>query len=191
MALFGNRRKKRRKKYEESSRIFTKRTLREASGWLVLTAGAVVAALALVFAFGLKEDMNGDSMYPTIANGQYVMVDRLRFMFSRPGDGDIIVFRGGGNRMRTYIRRVVAVPGDTVQVKQGVLYVNDEPKDDPDFDKMENAGIAANLITLDTGEYFVLGDNRNNSEDSRSENISLVRLDTIIGRAWRIGGKAS
>ena len=191
MGLFGNRRKKRRRKYEEGSRIFTRRMARELSGWLVLTAGAVVFALALVFAFGLKEEMNGDSMYPTIANGQYVMVDRLRFQFSRPKEGDIIVFRGGGNRMRTYIRRVVAVSGDTVQVRSGVLYVNDEPKDLPEFDKMENAGIAENLITLGTGEYFVLGDNRNNSEDSRSENISLVKLDTIIGRAWRIGGKAS
>ena len=191
MAIFGNRRKKRRKKYEEGNRFFTRRTVIELSGWLVLTAGAVVLALALVFAFGLKEEMNGDSMYPTIANGQYVMVDRLRFQFSRPKDGDIIVFRGGGNRMRTYIRRVVAVSGDTVQVKAGVLYVNDEPRDLPEFDKMENAGIADNLITLGTGEYFVLGDNRNNSEDSRSENISLVKLDTIIGRAWRIGGKPS
>ena len=189
MALFGHRRRTRRKKYEEGNRILTRRTVKEASGWLIVTAGAVVLALALVFAFGLKEDMNGDSMSPTIVNGQYVMVDRLRYQFSRPAEGDIIVFRGGGNRMRTYIRRVVAVSGDTVQVKAGVLYVNDEPKDLPQFDKMENAGIADRLITLGTGEYFVLGDNRNNSEDSRSENISLVRLDTIVGRAWRIGGK--
>ena len=191
MALFGNRRKKRRRKYEEGNRIFTKHTVRELSGWLVLTAGAVVLALVLVTAFGLKEEMNGDSMYPTIANGQYVMVDRLRFQFSRPAEGDIIVFRGGGNRMRTYIRRVVAVSGDTVQVKAGVLYVNEEPRDLPEFDKMENAGIADKLITLKAGEYFVLGDNRNNSEDSRSENISMVRLDTIIGKVWRIGGKPS
>lgn len=191
MGLFGNRRRKRRKKCEEGSRIFTRRTLKELSGWLIITAAAMVLAIALVFAFGLKEEMNGDSMYPTIANGQYVMVDRLRFQFSRPEEGDIIVFRGGGNRMRTYIRRVVAVSGDTVQVIAGVLYVNDEPKDVPEYDKMENAGLAENLITLQTGEYFVLGDNRNNSEDSRSENISLVRLDTIIGKAWRIGGKAS
>ena len=165
--------------------------MREMKNRVDLLMRRTALVLALVFAFGLREDMNGDSMYPTIANGQYVMVDRLRFQFSRPAEGDIIVFRGGGNRMRTYIRRVVAVSGDTVQVKAGVLYVNDEPRDLPEFDKMENAGIADSLITLGTGEYFVLGDNRNNSEDSRSENISLVRLDTIIGRAWHIGGKAS
>lgn len=185
------RRRSRRKKRpaEQKESFLTPFLIRELFSWGLLTAGAVVLAVILMMGFGKRMEMSGDAMEPTLANGRYVLVDRLRYQLSRPAADDIIVFRGNGNRVRTYIRRVVAVSGDTVRIENGVLYVNGEARDDPDFDKMENAGIAAQEITLNSGEYFVLGDNRNNSEDSRSENIGVVRLDMIVGRAWHIGGE--
>ena len=185
------RRRPRRKKRpaEQKEPLLTPRLIRELFSWVLLTAGAVVVAVILMIAFGKRTEMSGDAMEPTIASGRYVLVDRLRYQLARPSEDDIIVFHGSGNRMRTYIRRVVAVSGDTVRIENGVLYVNGEERDNPDFDKMENAGIAAETVTLKNGEYFVLGDNRNNSEDSRSENIGVVRLDMIVGRAWHIGGE--
>ena len=89
-------------------------------------------------------------------------------------------------KINYYVKRVVGVPGDTLQIIDGVLYINNviaEEKEDI-FDKMEDAGIAANAIKLSSGEYFVLGDNRNSSEDSRSANIGIVKHNMIIGKAW-------
>lgn len=92
-----------------------------------------------------------------------------------------------------YVRRVVAVPGDTVQIKDGALYVNDELyKESTDVASMEDAGLASDPIELEKDEYFVLGDNRNNSEDSRYANIGNVKRDYIIGKAWfRFSGLGS
>ena len=81
---------------------------------------------------------------------------------------------------------MVAVPGDTVQIKDGKLYVNGQEQDSNDslYDKMEDAGVASNKLKLTDDEYFVLGDNRNSSEDSRSANIGTVKLNSIIGKVW-------
>ncbi len=80
----------------------------------------------------------------------------------------------------------MATPGAKVQIKDGNLYINGslQDKDKDSYDKMEDAGIAANEIKLGSGEYFVLGDNRNSSEDSRSANIGIVKTNMIIGKVW-------
>ncbi|NTV79674.1 MAG: signal peptidase I, partial [Clostridiales bacterium] len=80
-------------------------------------------------------------------------------------------------------KRVVGLPGETVQIKSGRVYIDGVLYEDK-FDKIADPGIAENEIKLGTDEYFVLGDNRNNSEDSRSGNVGLVTKDTIIGKAW-------
>ena len=79
----------------------------------------------------------------------------------------------------------MALPGETVQIKNGKVYIDGELlEEDDSYDKIADAGIAENEIVLDDNEYFVLGDNRNSSEDSRSGNIGAVSKDTIIGKAW-------
>jgi signal peptidase I len=126
-------------------------------------------------------------MESSLSNGQSVLVDRIVYKLFSPSKGDVIVFLPNGNeKSHYYIKRVVAVSGETVQIKDGILYVNDEAVSDDahDYDKMEEAGIAENEITLGNGEFFVLGDNRNSSEDSRSANIGVVKLSTIAGKAW-------
>ena len=91
----------------------------------------------------------------------------------------------GSMNSHYYVKRVVGTPGDTVQIIDGHLYINDELfVYEDDYDEMAQAGIAENKITLGKGEYFVLGDNRNNSEDSRSANIGIISKENIIGKAW-------
>ena len=124
----------------------------------------------------------------------YVLVSFFAYIMSKPKAGDVIVFLpNGNNKSHYYVRRVVAVPGDTVQIKDGALYVNDELyKESTDVASMEDAGLASDPIELEKDEYFVLGDNRNNSEDSRYANIGNVKRDYIIGKAWfRFSGLGS
>ena len=123
-------------------------------------------------------------MEKTLYSGQQVLVNRLSYLIFGPKEGDIIVFTPNGNRnTHFYVKRVVAVPGDVVCIKDGKLYVNNTIVD-YGYDKIMDAGIAENEITLDIDEYFVMGDNCNNSEDSRSGNIGPVTRDKIEGKAW-------
>ena len=91
----------------------------------------------------------------------------------------------GNEKSHYYIKRVIAVPGDTLQIKNGEVYVNGELfAEDVDVAQMEDAGLAAEEVTLGEDEYFVLGDNRNNSEDSRYANIGNIKKEYIIGKVW-------
>ena len=103
-----------------------------------------------------------------------------------PKRGDIIVFLPNGNeKSHYYVKRVIGVPGDTVLIQNGAVYINGEVyKEEIEAAAIEEAGLASEEITLDSDEYFVLGDNRNNSEDSRYANIGNIKKDYIIGKAW-------
>ncbi|WP_022763984.1 signal peptidase I [Butyrivibrio sp. XPD2006] len=173
--------------FHQKKKRITSKLIREIFSWIFVTLLAIVIATALVFAFGMQVKVIGDSMQPTLKNGQAVLIDRALSKIISPKTGDIIVFLPNGNvNSHYYVKRIVATPGDKVQIIDGSLYVNDELKmEDSDlYDKMEDAGIAANPIKLQSGEYFVLGDNRNSSEDSRSANIGIVKSGMIVGKAW-------
>ncbi|MBQ7973236.1 MAG: signal peptidase I [Lachnospiraceae bacterium] len=145
----------------------------------------ILIAFVLVFLFGMRVSTIGVSMEPTLTHGQEVFVNRISYLMFQPKVGDVVVFRPNGNeKSHYYIKRVVATPGDTVQVKNGTLYVNNEEVTVFDYDKIENAGLAENAYLLGEKEFFVMGDNCNNSEDSRSGNIGSVHRDDIVGRAW-------
>ena len=157
---------------------------------------AIVVALAGVFVYftGVRTTIIGQSMGAQLQDGDQVLINRFIYKVSKPKIGDVIVFLpNGNNKSHYYVRRVVAVPGDTVQIKDGALYVNDELyKESTDVASMEDAGLASDPIELEKDEYFVLGDNRNNSEDSRYANIGNVKRDYIIGKAWfRFSGLGS
>ena len=149
-------------------------------------AVTVFLAYVLLFTFGIRTSVIGVSMEPVLYNGQEVLIDRLVYQLTAPKKGDVVVFLPNGNpNSHYYLKRVVAVPGETVQIIGGYLYINDILYDEDDsIDKMEDAGIAGNAIRLRADEFFVLGDNRNNSEDSRSGNIGVVSRDVIRGKAW-------
>ncbi len=180
-------RKKRSISFNQKKKVITPKVIREIFSWVFITFVAIFAALIFVGILGFRVSNIGDSMSPTFSNGQVVLVNRLVYKILRPSEGDIIVFLPNGNtNSHYYVKRVVACPGDTLQIIDGSLYVNGEIQDDDDdlYDKMEDAGIASSEIKLGSGEYFVLGDNRNSSEDSRSANIGVVTDKMIIGKVW-------
>lgn len=160
--------------------------LKEIFGWIFGIFASVLLAFVTVYCVGTTTSVIGVSMEPGLYNGQTIFINRFIYRIASPKREDVIVFLPNGNQnSHYYVKRVVAVPGDTVQILNGVLYVNGEIMEDTEnYDKMADAGIAENAIILQNGEYFVLGDNRNNSEDSRSANIGVVSEKDIIGKAW-------
>ncbi len=153
--------------------------------WIAVAAGAIVLAWVTVFSLGMKTVMIGDSMSPRLVNGQEVLIDRVSYSLFEPARGDIIVFKPNGNEnVHTYIKRVIGLPGDKIQIIGGILYLNGQAQPDLFDDSIADPGIIANEITIGTDEFFVMGDNCNFSEDSRTANIGNVRSDSIIGKAW-------
>lgn len=160
--------------------------VREVLSWIVELVVVIGLAYVLVSFFGIRTNVVGQAMEQTLENDDDILVNKFAYIISKPKQGDVIVFLPNGNKKsHYYVRRVVAVPGDTVQIKDGALYVNDELyKESTDVASMEDAGIASDAVKLEKDEYFVLGDNRNNSEDSRYANIGNIKRDYIIGKAW-------
>lgn len=159
--------------------------VKEILSWMFLVFVAVFIAFFVVHVAGMSIRMIGVSMEPGLSNGQSVLINRYAYLLTSPQEGDVVAFLPNGNEnSHYYVKRVVAGPGDTVQIIDGRLYVNDEQVQEEEFDKMATAGIAENPIILGADEYFVLGDNRNNSEDSRSANIGPVKGKDIVGKVW-------
>lgn len=160
--------------------------LREIAEWFFLVFTAILIAAVLVFSIGMRTSVIGVSMEPGLYNGQEILINHFLYKIVSPKRGDVIVFLPNGNQnTHYYVKRVVGLPGETVQIKDERLYINGVlAEEDEIYDKMADAGIAENEITLGSDEYFVLGDNRNNSEDSRSGNIGPIKRDNITGKAW-------
>lgn len=160
--------------------------LKEVILWIFQTIFVIAFAGILVFAFGSRIPVIGHSMSPTLENGDTVLVNTVSYRIMSPKANDIIVFLPNGNEKSHYfLKRVIAVPGDTVQIKDGIVYVNQQPF--PEMIKevsIENALLAEEPIVVGEDEYFVLGDNRNHSEDSRYANIGNVKKEHIKGKAW-------
>ena len=158
--------------------------VREVFSWIFGILVAVFIATVLNFFLGMSISVVGVSMEPGLYNGQKILVDRFLYLLSSPKEGDVVVFLPNGNeKAHYYVKRVVATPGDHLVIKDGVLYVNGlESKWVTEY--IGDPGIAANEFTLESGEYFCIGDNPGNSEDSRSANLGPVKDIDIIGKAW-------
>lgn len=158
--------------------------LKEIFNWIFGIALSVfLAAVAVVF-LGKSTSVVGMSMEPTLENGQQIFIDRFLYILSSPKAGDVVAFLPNGNEnSHYYVKRVVAVPGDKVRIADGTLYVNGQESKWV-TEKILDAGIAENELVLGNKEYFCIGDNPNNSEDSRSANIGPVGESDMIGKAW-------
>lgn len=171
--------------YEKKKKI-SKDMVREILVTIFYCFAAVLLAFVLVFLVGMKISVIGVSMEPALYNGQEIFINRFIYKLFPPGRGDIVAFLPNGNQnSHYYLKRVVGLPGERLQIINGYVYIDGELLEEDDaYDKIADPGIAENEITLGSDEYFVLGDNRNNSEDSRSGNIGPVSRDTITGKAW-------
>ena len=147
---------------------------------------AFAIGCVLVFYFMTSLTCVGQAMEPTVESGAQVLVNRFIYSLASPKAGDLVVFKPNGNaNTHFYMRRVIGVPGDTVQIQEGFVYVNGELfETGTGSEQMEFAGVAEEEILLDKDEYFVLGDNRDASEDSRNADIGNVRKQDIYGLAW-------
>ena len=127
----------------------------------------------------------GHSMEPTLQDSDNLITDKITYRFRDPKRFDIIVFPFKDNRATLLIKRIVGMPGETVQVIDGNVYVNGYVLEDNYGNAvMTDPGLAADPVVLKEDEYFVLGDNRNNSTDSRFESVGNIHRSEIIGRAW-------
>lgn len=162
--------------------------VREVCVWAVEILITLLLAFTIVYFVGLRTSVVGQSMAETLEGGSEILVNRFIYKVTNPKANDIIVFLPNGNeKSHYYVKRVIGVPGDTVWIKNGEVYVNGELfEEEVDVTSIEEAGLAAEEITLEQDEFFVLGDNRNNSEDSRYANIGNIRKEYIIGKAWFI-----
>jgi signal peptidase I len=159
--------------------------IKEIFSWIFWLFASGLLAVVMVFCIGMQTSVIGSSMEPSLYNGQNIFLDRIIYKVSSPKRGDVIVFLPNGNeKSHYYVKRVVGVPGDELYIKNGTLYVNDNAVESYFNDKIAEAGILESKVTLNDDEYFVIGDNCNNSEDSRSANIGMVKKSYIIGKAW-------
>ena len=135
-----------------------------------------------------RTEVSQSSMESTLSSGDQLFVDKLSYRFREPQRFDIIVFPLRGAADTYYIKRIIGLPGETVQIDQdGSIYIDGERLEESygrEVIDPQHLGLAAEPIQLDEDEYFVMGDNRNNSTDSRSVSVGNIRREELIGRAW-------
>lgn len=158
--------------------------LRLIVNWIVDVAVVISIAWFTVFALGTQITVTGQSMSPTLESEEVVLMNRLAYRIGKPERFDIIAFEKEDKKLT--VKRVVGLPGETVQIKNGFLYINDEVIEDgkEELNKVDLAGLAENPILLRENEFFLLGDNRDGSEDSRFANVGNVSRKQIKGKVW-------
>lgn len=166
-----------------------KKTMKETTkktallSFLLYVAGVVGITFLLLYFVGQRTVVLGASMEPALYDGDNLIVDKISYRFQEPERYDVIVFPYEDGTY--YIKRIIGLPGERVRIDEnGSIYINGERiSESYGKEVIENPGCAREEITLGDTEYFVLGDNRNNSMDSRDERVGLIERETIIGKA--------
>ena len=171
---------------EDNNRRDRHGILKEVLDWVVFFVILIGLTFLINIYVGQRTYISGPSMQPTLHDGDNLIVDKISYRFTDPKRYDIIVFPYRYQDDIFYIKRIIGLPGETVQIINGYVYINGELREDEVYgaEVMEDAGIASEPITLGEDEYFVLGDNRNHSSDSRDPNVGVLHRDELIGRAW-------
>lgn len=159
--------------------------LKEILGTTVYFLCVIVFAFLILKFVGQRTEVIGRSMMPTLMDGDNLILNKISYRFHEPERFDIIVFPYRNGDHKNFIKRVIGLPGDTIQIDMdGVIYINGEALEEGyGAEVIKDPGAAVNPITLNEDEYFVLGDNRNNSEDSRFS-VGVVYRKEILGKVW-------
>lgn len=157
---------------------------------LLSTSVYLLVVLAMTFLVvtyvGQRTRVIGSSMEPTLTDGDNLIVDKISYRFHEPERFDIIVFPFRYAEKTYYIKRIIGLPGETVYInEEGTIFIDgEELKESYGKEVIKDPGRAYETITLGADEYFVLGDNRNNSSDSRDPVVGNIRREDFIGKAW-------
>ena len=159
--------------------------IRELFGFIVFIVIVAAVSYFVVAFVGQRTQVSGESMETTLADGDHLIVDKISYRFRDPKRYDIAVFPYRYEKNTYYIKRIIGLPGETVQIADGYVYINGVLLDERYGNELiNNPGLAEEPVTLGPDEYFVLGDNRNNSQDSRSANVGVIHRYELLGRAW-------
>ena len=170
---------------EVGSEDDTRITKKDILSMLLYVVVIFLLTFVIVHYVGQRTRVSGSSMENTLSNGDNLIVDKLSYRFHDPERFDVIIFPFQYETDTYYIKRIIGLPGETVQIgTDGTIYINGEILDeDYGLETIQDPGMAIDPIVLGEDEYFVLGDNRNNSSDSRFGGVGKVKRDIIIGRA--------
>lgn len=163
-----------------------KNIMKESLSTSIYLLVVLCAAYLIITYVGQRTQVSGSSMETTLSDGDNLLVDKITYRFSEPKRFDIIVFPFQYDTDTYYIKRIIGMPGETVQIDyDGNIYINGSLLEESyGREVIQNPGRAAEPITLGKDEYFVMGDNRNNSSDSRDPSVGNIHRKDIIGRAW-------
>ena len=158
---------------------------KEMKEWAQAIITAVVLALLIrMFLFEIIL-VDGSSMEPTLYDRNRVFVNKIGYLIGEPQHGDVIIFKTPEGNQSNYVKRLIGLPGDRIRIENGIVYLNNQPLDEPYIaDPPYNDYAEA---TVPEGTFFALGDNRNDSKDSRDFRIGFVPRENMVGKAvWRI-----
>lgn len=156
--------------------------IRRMVGWVVDIIVVIAFAWFTVYAFGTQVPIAGQSMTPLLEPDQVVLMNRLAYDFGSPQRFDVVVFLRDG---KPNVKRVIGLPGETVQISGGMVYIDGQLLEAEDgLNQVSLAGLAEYPVQLGEDEYFLLGDNRDSSEDSRFSNTGNVAKEQILGKVW-------
>lgn len=163
-----------------------KNILKEILSTSVYLLVVLLVTYLIVNYVGQRTQVVGSSMESTLSDGDNLIVDKITYRFQDPERYDIIVFPFKYEKSTYYIKRIIGLPGESVRIdNNGVIYVNGEiMNENYGREVILDPGVSKNEITLGEDEYFVIGDNRNNSTDSRDPMVGNIHRDDILGRAW-------
>ncbi len=154
--------------------------------WIFKIGIVCLLAFVSVWYFGQQVSTVGDSMKPVLYNGDVVLVNRIVYNATTPKRGDVIVFKPKGNENdHYYTKRIIGLPGESIEIMENRIYIDGEKlEEEYETTDIDDVGIVDEKIQLAGDEYFVLGDNRASSEDSRSADVGNVKREYIYGKAW-------
>ncbi len=173
------------------TKVFSEGNLvKEVLIWAFQIAVVLACAVVVAILFFQSVTMQESSMEPTLAVGDRFFINKVSYKLGNPQRGDILVFKTSTKEdAGLHIKRVIGLPGETIQIKDGQILIDGETyKEGRDFPSITSSGLAEEGISLESGEYFVLGDNRNSSDGSQYTDAGNVQKKNIVGKLWFVAG---